>query len=308
MPQNYIARTVLDPRHQSLIIIFASKVIGGICFRMFPHRNFSEIVFCAVSEYQQVRGYGTHLMNHLKDYHIRLNITNLLTYADGFAVGYFKKQGFSSTITLNEQVYTGYIKDYDGATLMQCSLYTQVTYTRLTETLSLIKESINVIRTHRYNQIKRAHPDAKFLPNDIQTTDLNNYNDLINLDQNDMNSSEESVDINLLYITLKSVYQEIRSHPYASHVQKRTTFQDYLSTPPLFPIDLDTINERLKSKYYHNAYTFTADITRLLDIAGRAYSNQKKDTSNEIRAFDTFVRRKMNEFGLEIGHSQQIYE
>jgi hypothetical protein len=38
MPQTYIARTVLDPRHQSLIIVFASKVIGGICFRMFPHR------------------------------------------------------------------------------------------------------------------------------------------------------------------------------------------------------------------------------------------------------------------------------
>ena len=38
MPQNYIARTVLDPKHQSLIIVFASKVIGGICFRMFPHR------------------------------------------------------------------------------------------------------------------------------------------------------------------------------------------------------------------------------------------------------------------------------
>jgi histone acetyltransferase len=191
---------------------------------------------------------------------------------------------------------------------MQCSLYTQVTYTRLTETLSLIKESINVIRTHRFNQIKHAHPDAKFLPNDIQTSDLNNYDDLINLEQNEMNSTDESADINLLYITLKSVYQEIRSHSYASHVQKRTSFQDNLSTPPLFPIDLDTIHERLKSKYYHNAYTFTADITRLLDIAGRAYSHHKKDHSNEIRAFDTFVRRKMNEFGLEIGHTQQIYE
>jgi len=191
---------------------------------------------------------------------------------------------------------------------MQCSLYTQVTYTRLTETLSLIKESINVIRTHRYNKIKQAHPDVKFLPNDIQSTDLNNYDDLINLDNNEMNSTDESVDINLLYITLKSIYQEIRSHPYASHVQKRTLFQDYLSSPPLFPIDLDTIHERLKTKYYHNAYTFTADISRLLDIAGRAYSNQKKDNSNEIRAFDTFVRRKMNEFGLEIGHAQQIYE
>lgn len=317
MPQNYIARTVLDPRHQSLIIVFASKVIGGICFRMFPHRNFSEIVFCAVSEYQQVRGYGTHLMNHLKDYHIRLNITNLLTYADGFAVGYFKKQGFSSTITLNEQVYTGYIKDYDGATLMQCSLYTQVTYTRLTETLSLIKESLNVIRTYRYNQIKQVHSDAKFLPNQMATVDLNNYPDLINNNNNntnnnhnsnEINTSDESIDLNLLYITLKSVYQEIRSHSYASHVQKRTNFQDYLPCLPLFPIDLDMINERLKSKYYQNAYTFTADVSRLLDIAGRAYTNQKKEHLNDMKAFDQFVRRKMNEFGLEIGHSQHIYE
>ena len=186
---------------------------------------------------------------------------------------------------------------------MQCSLYTQVTYTRLTETLSLIKETINVIRTHRYNQIKHAHTDAKFLANDIPTTDLNHYHDLINPDSNEINSSEDTVDINLLYITLKSVYQEIRSHPYASHVQKRTTFQDNLSTPVIFPIDLDTIQERLKSKHYPNAYTFTADISRLLDIAGKAYANQKKDHSNDIRAFDTFVRRKMNEFGLEMGHA-----
>ena len=205
-------------------------------------------------------------------------------------------------------MYTGYIKDYDGATLMQCSLYTQVTYTRLTETLSLIKESINVIRTHRFNEIKRAHPDAKFLPTELPTVDLSAYEDLINADSHESHHADEPVDMNLLYITLKSVYQEIRSHPYAGHVQKRTLFQDYLAVQPLFPIDLDIVHERLKSKYYHNAYTFTADISRLLDIAGRAYANHKKDNSNELRAFDTFVRRKMNEFGLEMGHAQQIYE
>ena len=33
--------------------------------------GFSEIVFCAVTSNEQVKGYGTHLMNHLKDYHIR---------------------------------------------------------------------------------------------------------------------------------------------------------------------------------------------------------------------------------------------
>lgn len=38
------------------------------------------------------KGYGTHLMNHLKEYHIKHEILNFLTYADEYAIGYFKKQ------------------------------------------------------------------------------------------------------------------------------------------------------------------------------------------------------------------------
>ena len=38
------------------------------------------------------QGYGTHLMNHLKDYHIQHNILHFLTYADEYATGYFRKQ------------------------------------------------------------------------------------------------------------------------------------------------------------------------------------------------------------------------
>lgn len=32
------------------------------------------------------------MMNNLKDYCIRHNILHLLTYADAYAIGYFKKQ------------------------------------------------------------------------------------------------------------------------------------------------------------------------------------------------------------------------
>lgn len=39
-----------------------------------------------------LKGYGTHLMNHLKEYHIKHNILFFLTYADEYAIGYFKKQ------------------------------------------------------------------------------------------------------------------------------------------------------------------------------------------------------------------------
>ena len=48
----------------------------------------------------QVRGYGTRLMNQTK--HISREMDGLdhfLTYADNFAIGYFKKQGFHQCVS-----------------------------------------------------------------------------------------------------------------------------------------------------------------------------------------------------------------
>lgn len=45
------------------------------------------------------QGYGTHLMNHLKEYHIKHNILYFLTYADEYAIGYFKKQVLAAATT-----------------------------------------------------------------------------------------------------------------------------------------------------------------------------------------------------------------
>ena len=42
--------------------------------------------------YFTLQGYGTHMMNTLKDYSIRHNILHFLTYADESAIGYFRKQ------------------------------------------------------------------------------------------------------------------------------------------------------------------------------------------------------------------------
>lgn len=84
-------------------------------------------------------------MNHFK-MHIKNNwptIQHFLTYADNYAIGYFKKQvsavshggiflcgstafygiqkGFKREITLPRELWVGYIKDYEGGTLMQAS-------------------------------------------------------------------------------------------------------------------------------------------------------------------------------------------
>jgi len=51
------------------------------------------------------------MMNHLKDYQAsRCHIYHLLTYADEFAIGYFKKQDFITDIALPTVKYKGFIK------------------------------------------------------------------------------------------------------------------------------------------------------------------------------------------------------
>lgn len=56
MPREYIARLVYDPNSKCLAIIkHGYKVVGGICYRPFPHRGFAEIAFFATTSVDQVK-------------------------------------------------------------------------------------------------------------------------------------------------------------------------------------------------------------------------------------------------------------
>ncbi|KAJ2783618.1 histone acetyltransferase [Coemansia javaensis] len=106
MPKEYIARLVYDRNHSSLAIVKASgRVVGGITFRLFEQRQFAEIVFCAVSSSEQVKG-------------------------------------FTNEITLDKRLWMGYIKDYEGGTLMQCSMVPRVEYTKVKEILAQQREAV----------------------------------------------------------------------------------------------------------------------------------------------------------------------
>ncbi|EGX89020.1 histone acetyltransferase GCN5 [Cordyceps militaris CM01] len=144
MPKDYIARLVYDRNHLSIAIIkLPLEVIGGICYRPFHARKFAEIVFCAVSSDQQVKGYGAHIMSHLKDY-VRATspVMHFLTYADNYATGYFQKQGFTKAVSLDKALWMGYIKDYEGGTLMQCSMLPRVRYLEAGRMLLKQKEAV----------------------------------------------------------------------------------------------------------------------------------------------------------------------
>ena len=80
----------------ALVRCSTKQTIGGITYRPFQEQRFAEIAFCAITATEQVRGYGTRLMNQTKEAAAKRDgCTRFLTYADNSAVGYFAKQGFT---------------------------------------------------------------------------------------------------------------------------------------------------------------------------------------------------------------------
>ncbi|KAF7984193.1 hypothetical protein HWV62_15966 [Athelia sp. TMB] len=156
MPREYIARLVYDSNSRGLAIIKRGyKVVGGICFRPFPHRGFAEIVFFATASVDQIKGYGGMLMDHFKAHILQTypGMLHFLTYADNYAVGYFRKQGFSKEITLDRAVWAGYIKDYEGGTIMQCTMVRKVDYLDKANIIAQQREAI----LNKIREMSRSH-------------------------------------------------------------------------------------------------------------------------------------------------------
>jgi len=153
MPKEYIVRLVLDRNHRSMCIIKKKKVIGGICFRPFPSQGFAEIVFCAITSSEQVKGYGTRIMNHLKEHVKTENLEFFLTYADNYAIGYFRKQGFTMQVSMPKERWKGYIKDYDGGTLMECKISQSVNYLDLR---AMVQDQRETVHT-KIKEVSNSH-------------------------------------------------------------------------------------------------------------------------------------------------------
>lgn len=134
MPKHYIARLVYDRSHISIAIVKKPlEVVGGISYR-------------------PVKGYGAHMMSHLKDYvRATSDVMHFLTYADNYAIGFFKKQGVTKDITLERSVWSGYIKDYEGGTIMHCSMLPRIRYLEVDRVVSLRALGVNYALLRDYS-------------------------------------------------------------------------------------------------------------------------------------------------------------
>lgn len=98
---------------------------------MFPEVSLVEVVFLAISADFQIKGFGSLLMSELKAVLQEKKFRIMMTCADNLAIGYFKKQGFHKEILVDPVIYKGYLKDYEGSTLMEFIIEPNIDYRTL---------------------------------------------------------------------------------------------------------------------------------------------------------------------------------
>lgn len=272
MPKEYIVRLVLDKRHISLAIRREKRIIGGICYRPYYEQQFGEIAFCAVSGTEQVRGFGTLLMNHLKHHVQKDKIEYFLTYADNYAIGYFQKQGFSKNIAMPKDRWVGYIKDYDGGTLMECYIHPGIDYLRVGAVVARQRAFIYDVIKQR-SQSGTVHKGLEVMAQGtrlssvlevpgVQAAGWTAHNVYKGATERDRNISHSKLSAHLKTL-LDRIFSSAHSWPFENPVSPADS-PDYHEIVK-DPMDLKTISDRLRAgDYYRRASQMRADLLKIV--------------------------------------------
>ena len=299
MPKDYIARLVYDRTHLSMAIVKKPmEVVGGITYRPFKGRQFAEIVFCAVSSDQQVKGYGAHLMNHLKDYvKATSDVMHFLTYADNYAIGYFKKQGFTKEITLDKPKWMGYIKDYEGGTIMQCTMIPRVRYLEAGRMLVKQKEAVmakirSVSKSHVVHQPPKEWANGtitKIDPMSIPAIKASGWSE----DMDALSRApKHGPNYNTLLHLLNDMQNNTNAWPFQQPVNKDEV-PDYYDVIKQ-PMDLSTMEDKHEKDQYPNPEDFIRDALLIFRNC-RQYNNETTPYAKAANRLEKFMWGKVKE-------------
>lgn len=280
MPKEYLVRLIFDPNHYSITLRDESgSLLGACCFRPFPDESGAskgvlEVVFLAVSSAHQVRGLGTLLMNALKGVAVESGFGSLLTYADVAAVGYFAKQGFYS-VEKNSlpSAWVGNFKDYDGAHLMQCKLFSFVNYWNISAELEDVRRRLikGVIERNHFP----VYPGLEERPDKIS--------DIPGVDR-----KEEAV--KSMEAEISDIIAAASSHksawPFLKPVDTEEV-EDYLKFVT-DPTDLETMRKKNTLRIFRSADMFKAEMKRMFDNC-RAYNAENSVYVKEAGSLEKFI-------------------
>ncbi|KAG5860308.1 putative histone acetyltransferase [Encephalitozoon hellem] len=295
MPKEYILRQVFDSKHASMALINSAKeVVGGICYRPFFEQGFVEIVFLAVDYDFQVKGVGGFMMDLFKEVikeevkscrwkladdvlgiyeHKYRTIEDLgpllakapecgarplylVTYADNFAIGYFRKQGFSTEIRFGGWI--GFIKDYEGGTIVECRVFWEINYLRKQEIIRDMKrrllEEMKKINTYHVVHKIDDYSNIKSIG------DIPGVLDAKGSDEEDSDMRRQARFISYLISDLR---MNAHAWPFLKPVDP-TEVPDYYKRISN-PMDLSTMASKLKGNEYKYIEAFIDDVNLMVN-------------------------------------------
>ncbi|KAI7992038.1 Histone acetyltransferase GCN5 [Camellia lanceoleosa] len=290
MPKEYIVRLVMDRNHKSVMVIRRNQVVGGITYRPYVSQMFGEIAFCAITADEQVKGYGTRLMNHLKQHARDVDrLTHFLTYADNNAVGYFIKQGFTKEIHLEKERWHGYIKDYDGGILMECIIDPKLPYTDLSTMVRRQRQAID----EKIRELSNCHivyPAIDFQKKEagipkkiVKVEDIPGLREAGWTPDQWGHSRFKTVIASVdsashhknLTLFMRSLLKAMHDHPDAWPFKEPVDARDVPDYYEIIkdPMDLKTMSKRVESEQYYVTFEmFVADVKRMFGNA-RTYNS-----------------------------------
>ncbi|EDN10276.1 histone acetyltransferase GCN5 [Histoplasma capsulatum] len=257
MPKDYIARLVYDRTHLSIALVKHPLEVVG---------KFAEIVFCAISSDQQVKGYGAHLMSHLK------------------------KQGFTKDISLEKSIWMGYIKDYEGGTIMQCTMLPKIRYLEAGRMLIKQKEAVHAkIRAFSKSHVVHAPPKEwkngayKIDPLSIPAIKESGWSpDMDELAR----QPRHGPNYNQLLRLLNDMQNHTSAWPFTQPVNGDEV-PDYYEVIKE-PMDLSTMEEKHEKDLYPTPQDFIKDAKLIFDNC-RKYNNENTSYAKSANKLEKFM-------------------
>lgn len=236
-------------------------------------------------------------MSHLKDYVKATSpIKHFLTYADNYAIGYFKKQGFTKEITLEKQRWMGYIKDYEGGTIMQCTMVPKIRYLEVGRMLLKQKEGVQAkIRAFSKSHLVHAppkewrHGPCQIDPMSIAAIKASGWS----LDMDELaRQPRHGPNYNALLHLLNDMQNHSSAWPFLVPVNKDEVadYYDVIKEP----MDLSTMEEKHEKDQYPVPEDFIKDANLIFNNC-RKYNNETTSYAKSATKLEKFMWTKIKE-------------
>lgn len=172
----------------------------------------------------------------------------LLTYADNSAIGFFKKQGFS--LFPRSTGWQGYIKDYEGGTLMECKIHRDINYLRKRD---IIKRARNAVFS-KMREINDFH--ILYLSSDRKNLApvLQGYQ----AKENHTARTKEQFLADFLYFLICTLQTHPSSWPFLDPVSAKDV-PDYFDVIK-HPMDMSLMMKKIKVGAYTELKAFSSDV------------------------------------------------